>query len=100
MNERDDLMKKILHDLYLGRIPGWDSYIQMNSETDETREKIRSERRYFASIMSAKDFERFEALEALHGEGHARRYKNTYTNAFKLGVMLMCAVFMNDDQEI
>jgi len=89
-------MKKILHDLYLGRIPGWDSRISMISETDEARQKIRSERRYFKSILSAEDYERFEALDALHGEGHARRYKSTYTNAFKLGVRLMCAVFMDD----
>ena len=93
-------MKKILHDLYHGRIPGWDSRICMNSETDEIREKIRSERRYFASILSAEDFERFKDWEALHREGHARRYMNTYTEAFKLGVMLMCAVFMNDEENI
>ena len=89
-------MKNILHDLHNGRIPGWDSRAYFNSETDETREKIRSERRYFASILSAKDFERFEQLEALHGEGHARRYANTYSSAFRIGVMLMCAVFMGE----
>jgi len=89
-------MKKILHDLHHGRIPGWDS-ISSITETDEFREKTLSERRYFASIMSAEDFERFKAWEALHREGHARRYRNIYTEAFKLGVMLMCAVFMNDD---
>jgi len=68
----------------------------MNSETDEMREKIRSERRYFASILSAKDFERFEKLDALHGEGHAIRYENTYINAFKLGALLMCAIFSDN----
>jgi len=60
-------MKKILHDLYHGRIPGWDSRISI-TETDEIREKTLSERRYFASIMSAEDFERFKAWEALHRE--------------------------------
>ena len=92
-------MKKILHDLYHGRIPGWDSSISMNSFTDETRKKTLSERQYFASILSAEDFERFKSLEATHNESHTRRYRNTYTSAFKLGVMLMCAVFMNDDEE-
>ena len=129
-------MKKILHDLYHGRIPGWDS-VASTTKNEETRQKMLSERRYFASyrfqfksylpiaakrgkalaprfpqplcqiglnlesvsIMSAEDFERFKALEALHYECHTRRYRNTYTNAFKLGVMLMCAVFMNDDEE-
>ena len=58
------------------------------AETDETREKIRCERRYFSSIMSAEDFERFKALEALHGEGHKIRYNNMFIRAFNLGVTL------------
>jgi len=90
-------MKKILHELYHGRIPGWDS-VASTTKKDEIRQKMLDERRYFASIMSPKDFERFKELEALHRECHAWRYRNTYTNAFKLGVMLMCAVFMNNDE--
>jgi len=90
-------MKKILHDLYHGRIPGWDS-IDGNDQSDEIRKKILSERQHFVSSLSAKNFERFKALETLHRESHARRYQNTYTSAFKLGVMLMCAVFMNNDE--
>jgi len=89
-------MTKILHDLYHGRLPRGDRSVN-TPHIDATREKILSERRYFASIMSPKDFERFKALEALHREGHDQRYRDTYTNAFKLGVMLMCAVFMNED---
>ena len=57
------------------------------AETDETREKIRSERRYFATIMSVHDFERFKNLESLHGEGHNTRYRNMFVRAFSLGVM-------------
>ena len=89
-------MTKILHELYHGRLPRGDRSVN-GPQLDVTREKILSERRYFASIMSGEDFERFKALEALHRECHDRRYRDTYTNAFKLGVMLMCAVFMNDD---
>ena len=89
-------MNKMIQDLRHGRIPGWDKQVY-SAETDEEREKIRSERQYFASIMSEKDFERFRQLETLHAEGHARRYANTYASAFKLGVMLMCAVFTDGD---
>jgi len=89
-------MKKILHDLYHGHIPGWDSSAS-NAETDETREKIISERQHLVSILSAEALEKFKALEALHTKAHARRYKCTYMKAFRLGAMLMCAVFMNDD---
>ena len=90
-------MKKILHDLYHGRIPGWDSSAS-NTETDETREKILSERRHLVSIMSAEAVEKFKLIESLHSNAHAQRYRNTYMKAFRLGVMLMCAVFMNDDE--
>ena len=94
-------MKKILHDLYHGRVPGWDSRIHSvnDSKSDEIREKILAERRHIVSVLSPKNLERFKALEALHSEAHTRMYRNTYTNAFKLGVMLMCAVFMNDYEE-
>jgi len=90
-------MKKILHDLYHGRIPGWDS-VASTTLPDETREKILNERQYIASIMSPKDFERFKTIETLHKEAHTRMYRSTYAKAFKLGVMLMWAVFMNNDE--
>ena len=88
-------MNKLLQDLYYGRIPGWDSQVH-TTETEEDRQKILSERRYFTSLLSAKDLDRYKKLEALHTKSHARRYENTYINAFKLGIMLMCAVFAND----
>jgi len=91
-------MKKLLQKLYHGRIPGWDSQAH-TTETDENREKIQAERRYLMGIMSPKAHASFKKLEALHAQSHARRYENTYTNAFRLGVMLMCAVFMNGDEE-
>ena len=89
-------MNKLLQALYHGRIPGWDSQVH-TTETDENREKTLSERKYFTSKMSDKDLERYKKLEALYAECHARRYENVYTNAFKLGVMLMCAVFADGD---
>jgi len=92
-------MYKILHDLYHGNIPGWDSQFPMKSETTEAKQKIRSEQQYFMSILSDEDVERFKALDALHKEGHTRRYRNTYVNAFKLGVLLMCAVFADGEPE-
>jgi len=98
-NRRDDyFMKKILHDLYRGRFPKGDHGVN-TPQIDATREKILSERQYLASIMSAEDFERFRALEALHRECHDQRYQNTYAKAFKLGIMLMCALFMNEEAD-
>jgi len=88
-------MKKILHELYHGRVLGQE---RTAYETDEAREKIRSERRHFAFILSDEDFARFEALEALHKEHHTRRREEIYENAFRLGVLLMCAVFTNHEE--
>jgi len=88
-------MKKILRELYHGKVFGQEK----TYETDEAKEKIRSERRYFASVLSEKNFARFEALEALHKEHNIRKREEIYANAFRLGVMLMCAVFMNEEAE-
>ena len=91
-------MNKLLQELYHGRIPGWDSQVH-TTPTDETRERILSERRYFTSKMSDKDLERYKKMEALYAECHARRYENVYINAFKLGVLLMCAVFTDGNDK-
>ena len=92
-------MKKLLRELYHGRIPGWDSQIHSKPQPqlDEITKKIQRERKHFKNIMSERNFEKFKALEELHAQSHAIRYENAYTNAFRLGAMLMCAVFMNGD---
>jgi len=92
-------MKNILNELYRGRIPGWDSQAHSNNDTNAFHEKLSSERQYFASIMSKKDFQRFRELEKFHKDSHKIRYKNVYMNAFRLGVMLMCAVFTGEGLE-
>ena len=91
-------MKNILNELQHGRIPGWDSRINTRSlETDAIWEKIKAEKHYFSAVLSKSDFERFEKLNSLHKEIHAIRYKKIYENAFRLGVMLICAVFMGEE---
>ena len=92
-------MKNLLNELYHGRIPGWHSQFHTDGEAEAIREKIKSERQYFASILSGEDFKRFKALGVLHKECHSRRYKNMYSSAFRFGVLLMCAVFFGEEQE-
>ena len=89
-------MNKLLQNLYRGRIPGWDSQVH-TTETNENNQKISNARKHLISLISGEALESFKKLEAFHAENHARRYENTYTNAFKLGVMLMCAVFADND---
>jgi len=89
-------MNKVLQDLYRGRIPGWDSQIH-STGTEEIRKKTLVERKRLMSLMSPKAVESFKRFEALHYEYHAQRYENVYTNTFKMGVLLMCAVFMSGE---
>ena len=83
-------MRKLLHELYHGRIPGWDSQVHTTPDS----ENIRQARSRLVSVLSPEELEKFKALEALHAQSHAWRYEYTYTQAFRLGVLLMCAVFM------
>jgi len=92
-------MKNLMNELYHGRIPGWHSKFHADDETEAVRERIKKEKQYFASILSDADYKRFKAFGLLHKECHDRRYKNIYANAFKFGVMLMCAVFIGEEKE-
>jgi len=92
-------MKNILHELYYGRIPGWDSAAHSSFDSNAFHERLSSERQYFASIMSKKDFARFRELEKFHKDSHKIRYRNVYMNAFRLGAMLMSAVFTGEGLE-
>ena len=90
-------MKNILHELFHGRVPGRDCNAPANPKVDELTQKIKSERQYFASIMSDANFKRFRKLERLHCKKNYLHYMDTFTNAFKLGAMLMCALFADED---
>lgn len=53
-------MKNILHDLYFGRISGWERRPVRTLENMEVNRKIESEK------MSLDDVQRFQALENLY----------------------------------
>jgi len=55
--------------------------MKMNYEIEDIRENIKREQQFFASILSDDDFKRFK----------------DYT--FTFGVLLMCAVFMGEENE-
>ena len=90
-------MKNILHELFHGRVFGRSGHDPANPKTDELTQKIKREQQYFASIMSDANFKRFKKLGHLHCKRHSLQYMDTFVNAFKLGAMLMCEVFMGDD---
>jgi hypothetical protein len=91
-------MRKILNDLYHGRYNAWE---HRPSRTDETRainQKIEDEKRYFSQKMSLDDFQRLQALENLYTEANNFEQVNAFTYGFKLGTMLMCDVFMDENE--
>ena len=93
------MMNKMLQDLYHGRIPGWDSQVHSDSLTETIGKEIQNQRKYLKSIISPKAFEQFRVLEKLHKKKHNIFYENVRADAFRLGVLLMCAVFMEGAEE-
>ena len=92
-------MKNILHKLFHGQMPKWDSSRSSTAKMEAINQKIVSEREYFSTIMSAEDFDRFIKLERMHRERNSIKYMDTYINAFKTGAMIMCAVFTGEETE-
>ena len=92
-------MKNIIHDLYFGRISEWENRIIRSDEEMAIHDKIIAEKQYFSGVLSAEDYKRLESLETLCMESHNFDELRAYVNAFKLGVMIMCAVFMGDGTE-
>jgi len=92
-------MENILHSLCNGHLPGWHRHRSGIEKTKALTQKIEKEQQYFASILSDDDFKRFKKLDHLHGKRNAIKYMDTYINAFKMGAMLMCAVFMGEESE-
>jgi len=92
-------MKNILYKLFHGQTPKWDSNNSAAAKAEAIKKRIASERHYFSTIMSDENFTRFKKLERLHRDRHSIQYMDTYINAFRLGAMIMCAVFMGEDEQ-
>lgn len=86
-------MTNILREFFRGRIPGWEPRASRNAEESSINHKIEAEKKYFSETMSAEDFKRLEKLEDMYIAAHFFSSERTYSHAFMLGVMLMCAVF-------
>ena len=89
-------MKDILHQLYYGRISGWERRPVRTPAEIAVNKNIEAEKRYFETKMSNDDFQRLQALENLYMQAHEYDEIDTYTYGFKMGVMLMCTVFADD----
>ena len=91
-------MKKIFYDLYHGNFNAWERRPVRTAEIKAVDCKIESEKRYFVQKMSLDDCQRFEALENLYSQSSDFEQIDAFSYGFKLGTMLMCAVFMDESE--
>jgi len=89
-------MRNILHDLFCGEIFPCERKPAKSPERDALHQKTEDEMRYFTDKMSACDRERFLELRELYNESYGFEELDTFVYAFKLGVMLMVAVFTDE----
>ena len=92
-------MNKILLDLYWGRVSATERKTTFTDEEVAIYKEIEEERQYFSFSMSAADYERLEAYENRLDKVREISDISTFNYAFRLGVMLMHAVFMGEVTE-
>jgi len=91
-------MKNILHDLYYGRVSCTERPYIRTAEIKAVDNKIEDEKRYFSSKMSLNDCERFQELDNLYSLSNDYSQFNSFSYGFRLATMLMCAVFMDENE--
>jgi hypothetical protein len=87
-------MNSILEDLYFGHLPGWEVHAKITAEGKAVNKKIDAEKKYFSGVLSKEDCKRLVELDELYKLSNSFENKNSFIYAFRLGVMLMSAVFM------
>jgi len=92
-------LSEILSQLYFGHVPGWESHAHSTAEQRAVNEKIDTEMKYFSGLMSASedDCKRLDAFDDLYKQSCSIENMHSFKFAFRLGVLLMCAVFMGED---
>jgi len=86
-------MKNILHSLYDGQFCAFERRPVRTAENITVHNKIEAEISYIMQKMSPDDCKRFEELECLYMQASDFVQKDAFSYGFKLGTMLMCAVF-------
>jgi len=89
-------MRNILHDLYNGKFSAWERRPVRTEESKALNRKIEDEKRYFMQKMSLDDCQRFEALEAMYCQVSDFEQADAFAYGFRLAIMLILSVFMED----
>ena len=92
-------MKNILHELYFGRVSRWERRVNRTAEEMAVENKIQAEKKHFSQVFSDENYKRLNELEKLYGQFRDFEDMRTFNYAFRLGAMLMCAVFSEEDEE-
>jgi len=91
-------MFKFLIELYFGHVFGWEQHVKRTSNEEAIHDKIQAERQYFSEMVPEEDIKRWDEFEDLYTRAHALEDMRTFIYAFRLGVMLICAVFMGGEE--
>jgi hypothetical protein len=92
-------MNKILQELYFGHVPGWEVHAGITAEGKAVNKKIDAEKKYFSEVLSKEDCKRLVELDEMYRRSNSFENMNSFICAFRLGVMLMCDVFMGEVKE-
>ncbi|MCL2853098.1 MAG: hypothetical protein FWE20_08720 [Defluviitaleaceae bacterium] len=89
--------RNILHDLYNGQFSAWERRPARTAENVSVNRRIEDEKRYFMQKMSLDDCRRFEELDGLYSHSNGFEQADAFSYGFKLGAMLMCSVYTDED---
>jgi len=90
--------RNILHNLYNGEFKAWERRPVRTAESIAISRKIENEQRYFMQKMSLDDCKRFQELEDLYHSSSHFEQMDAFSYGFKLGTILMCAVYLDDGE--
>lgn len=91
-------MIKILNSLYNSDFNGVERKVISTTETKALHKKIHNEERYFIHKMSLDDVQRFQQLQNLYMQSSSYEQEDAFAYGFKLATILMCEVFMSEDE--
>ena len=84
----------ILEELYNGRVYPFEDIVPQDKTYRTANRKVCEIREYFSVSLSPEDKEKFEEMnQLLHESTCIEAYEN-FTYGFRLGVLMMCDVFM------
>ena len=94
-------MNNILEAFYSGHVPEHEQLVDSTPKERAVSEKIYAEMEYFSGVMSASedDCKRLDELNDMYGNLCNLECMRTFEYAFRLGAMIMSAVFMEEGAE-